>query len=35
MDQYHLHDEDDEECYEYDEKDIDDDNARMTTIPCM
>ena len=32
MDQYHLHD--DEFC-DYDEKDNDDDNAMMTTIPYL
>ena len=32
MDQYHFHDEDEEECYEHDEKD---DDCAMMTIPYV
>ena len=32
MDQYHLHDDHDDECLEYDEKDNDDDNSMITTV---
>ena len=35
MDQYHLHDDHDDEFCDYDEKDNGDDNAMMTMIPYV